>query len=78
MGSVRPQSHWKARQTVYLTGRIISPLKRILLIFFSAQPQGRFNSRPLGPETPGKTQYQLKVLINYEDPEGMSGLHFSI
>src|SRR6267378_3695352 len=30
MGSVRPQSHWKARRTVYLTGRIISPLKSIL------------------------------------------------
>src|ERR1700676_4445700 len=34
MGSVRPHSHWKARRTVYLTGRIISPRKSILLTFF--------------------------------------------
>ena len=30
MGSVRPHSHWKARRTVYLTRRIICPLKSIL------------------------------------------------
>src|ERR1700675_873561 len=29
-GSVRPHSHWKARRTVYLTRRIICPLKSIL------------------------------------------------
>src|SRR6266576_261309 len=32
-GSVRPHSYWKARRTVYPTGKIISPRKSILLTF---------------------------------------------
>jgi hypothetical protein len=34
MGSARPHSRWKARRTAYLAGKIISPRKNILHIFF--------------------------------------------
>jgi len=34
IGSVRPHSHWKARRSVYLADKIISPSKSILLTFF--------------------------------------------
>ena len=34
IGSVRPHSHWKAKRTACLAGKIITPAKSILLTFF--------------------------------------------
>src|SRR5438477_12449379 len=34
MGSVRPQSHWKAKRKAQMAGKIISAPKSILLTFF--------------------------------------------
>src|SRR5437016_11513393 len=59
-GSARPHSHWKARRTAYLAGKIISPRKSILHIF-SAQAHDRFNSRPIGPKTSEKAHPSQRI-----------------
>ena len=40
------------------------PAQKHFVNIFSAQPLGRFDSRPLGPETSGKARFQLKDLHN--------------
>src|SRR5258706_6319885 len=53
MGSVRPLT-LESQADSLPDGQDYMPAQKHFVNIFSAQPLGRFNSRQLGPETPGK------------------------